>query len=324
MPETYIVTPDYNGKKFLKKYFDSLFKQTYTNFKIIFVDNSDNNDSINYIYKFYNDKIKSGHIKIIKNPENYGFARSNNIGIEESFLDDECKYIVCLNNDTEIMPDFLINLIEVAQKHPEAGSIQSKMIWGQNPDLIDSVGLEYSKNGLGFNRGAYKSIENYNDEEEILGCCAGACLYRREALEDVKICNEYFDEDFFAYYEDFDLALRLQWGAWKAWYSPEAVVYHYKAGTKGSWSDFTVYHNWRNYTWTLYKNMPRNFILRHFYLIILSEIAQILINLYRGKLIILKAKFDAYKNLKTSLNKKKSINRKVSFENIEKWMELKW
>lgn len=324
MPETYIITPDFNGEKFLEKYFSSIFNQTYSDFRIIFVDNSSNNDSINYIKKNYSNEINSGKIKIIKNTANYGFARANNQGIKEGFKDPECNYIVCLNNDTEIKEGFLEKLISMANKHPEADSIQSKMIWGQNPDLLDSVGLEYSKNGLGFNRGAYESSDKYNEEEEILGCCAGACLYRREALEDVKLEGEYFDEDFFAYYEDFDLALRLRWAGWSAWYCPEAVVWHYKGGTEEPLSDFTVYYNWRNYTWTLWKNMPSDYLLKKAYLIIICEISQLILNLSRNKFAIFNAKMDAYKNLRKIIIKNKSVNKKISFENLEKWFILKW
>lgn len=324
MPETYIITPDYNGEKFLEKYFSSIFNQTYSDFRIIFVENSSKCDSINYIKKNYSNEINSGKIKIIKNPANYGFARANNQGIKEGFKDPECNYIICLNNDTKIKEDFLEQLILMANDHPEAGSIQSKMIWGQNPDLLDSVGLEYSKNGLGFNRGAYESSDKYNEEEEILGCCAGACLYRREALEDVKLEGEYFDEDFFAYYEDFDLALRLRWAGWSAWYCFEAVVWHYKGGTEEPLSDFTVYYNWRNYTWTLFKNLPMQHILKNLYIIFPSEIAQIIINLYRGKYIIFKAKIDAYFHLKKILKKKKNMKKKVSFESLDKWLKLRW
>ncbi|MGZ7160822.1 MAG: glycosyltransferase family 2 protein, partial [Methanobacterium sp.] len=232
MTTTYIITPNYNGLHFLKMYFESLLNQTYEDFKILFIDNSDDNSSVHFIEENYDDELKKGKIILIKNPQNYGFARSNNIGIIEALKDEKCEYIICLNNDIKASPEFLEEIINCAKRHPEAGSIQAKMIWGKYPDLIYSAGLEYSKNGLGSNRGAYRSSEEYNHEEEIFGCCAGACIYKREALEDVKIDDEYFDEDFFAYYEDFDLAFRLRWAGWSAWFCP-SVVYHYKGGTGG-------------------------------------------------------------------------------------------
>lgn len=323
MTETYIITPDYNGKKFLNKYFNSLFNQTYDDFKIIFVDNSPNNDSIDFIKEHYADKLDL-KIIIIKNPQNYGFAEANNMGIKEAFKDKECKYIICLNNDVEAEPNFLEELIKCSNNHPDAGSIQSKMIWGIKPEFIDSVGLEYSKNGLGFNRGTNESSKAYNQEEEILGCCAGACLYQRTALEDVKLDDDYFDKDFFAYYEDFDMALRLRWAGWSAWYSPTAAVYHHKGGTGGVISDFTVYHNWRNYTWTIFKNLPLNYIIKHIHLIIVSELSQIALSLLRKKPVILKAKMDAYRNISKFSRKGRDINKTVPFKELEKWFVMKW
>ncbi|HEX3014730.1 MAG TPA: glycosyltransferase family 2 protein [Methanobacterium sp.] len=324
MTKTYIITPNYNGLQFLRNYFESLISQTYTDFKIVFIDNSDNNDSLEFIEGNYDKQLKEGKIIAIKNPQNYGFARSNNIGIKKAFEDEESEYILCVNNDTKVMPNFLEEIVNCAKRHLDAGSIQAKMIWGQYPEFIDSTGLEYSKNGLGFNRGAYESSSKYNEEKEIFGCCAGACLYTKEALEDIKIDNEYFDEDFFAYYEDFDLALRSRWANWSAWYCPEAVVYHYKGGTGGIISDFTVYHNWRNYTWTVFKNLPGNYIIRHSYLIFPTELVQIGINLIKKKPIIIKAKIDAYRHLNKFLKKKKKIKKRIDLDDLEKWFIMKW
>jgi len=323
--ETYIITPNYNGNDFLKNYFESVLEQTYTNFKVIFIDNSTNQDSYNYIKQFYGEKLGKGKIILVNTPKNYGFAKSNNLGIKMAFKDTECKYIICLNNDTCVKPDFLKELIISTEKHPEAASIQSKMIWGTDPNLIDSVGLEYSKNGLGFNRGAYESVKKYKEEVEIFGSCAGACLFRRDSLEDVKIDDEYFDEDFFAYYEDFDLALRLRWAGWSSWYSPRAIVYHYKGGTGGIKSDFTIYHNWRNYTWTVFKNIPTFYLVKYGILIFLTELMQLFINITRKKMkTIFKAKIDAYSSIGKFFKKKDKIRKRVEFKELEKWLITKW
>jgi GT2 family glycosyltransferase len=323
MTETYIITPDFNGKKFLDGYFQSLFKQTYDNFTIILVENSTNNDSIDFIKSNYADELEK-KIIIIKNPKNYGFAKANNIGFSKAIEDEECKYVVCLNNDTIADPDFLEELVKCAKNHSNAGSVQAKMIWGVKSKFIDSVGLEYSKNGLGFNRGSYELVSFYNKEEEIFGCCAGACLYQKDALIDIKLNDEFFDEDFFAYYEDFDMALRLRWAGWSAWYCPKSRVYHLKGGTGGVISDFAVYHNWRNYTWTIFKNLPKNYIVSHLHLIILTEISQIAISLFRKKPVILKSKFDAYRCIPKFLRKKENIKKVVEFGEIEKWFIMKW
>jgi GT2 family glycosyltransferase len=322
MAKLYIITPNYNGMKFLDEYFSSLFSQTFKDFKIVFVENSPDCESIDYVKETFPSHLEK--IIFIKNPENYGFARGNNVGIQRALEDDECEYILCLNNDTVSTSDFLENLVHCAEKHPDAGSIQPLIIWGKNHELIDSVGLEYSQNGLGFNRGAYRPIDEYINEEEIFGCCAGACLYRKDALEDIQLHHEFFDEDFFAYFEDIDLALRLRWAGWSAWFTPNARVYHYSGGTAGDKTDFSVYHTWRNYTWTVAKNLPSNYIWRKFYLIILSELSQIALHILRRKPVIFKAKWDAYRNRGKFTSKGKMIKKSVDFKEVEKWFILKW
>ena len=324
MVETYIITPDYEGVKFLKNYFESLLSQEYQDFRIVIVDNSISDLSLQFIRDNYPEELEKRRIILIKNPENYGFARANNIGIKKAFEDPDCRFIVCLNNDTVLNIDFLGHLVQCAKNHPKAGSIQSKMLWGKNPDIIDSVGIEFSKNGLGFNRGAYEPAEKYTTEEEIFGTCAGAALYRRDALEEVGINGEFFDSDFFAYYEDFDLAFKLRWAGWSSWYCPDAVVKHYKGGTQESRSNFTVYHKWRNYTWNLFKELPNSYIYRNFYRILAAELSQIAINVLRGKFVIFKAKWDAYRGLSKIIDKKNKSLRKSNFEDIEKWFVNRW
>lgn len=322
MPSAYVITPNYNGLKFLRNYFRSLLEQTYSDFRIIFIDNASSDGSVEFIKNDYREYVDE-RIVLIENDANIGFAASNNQGIRLAMSDPQCKYIVCLNNDTVVDRDFLRNLILMAEQIKDAGSVQAKMIWGSRPDLIDSAGLEYSINGLGFNRGAYEPAEKFEWETEIFGCCAGACLYKREALEDVEVDGEYFDEDFFAYYEDFDLALRLRMAGWSSWYAPKSTVYHHKGGTKTFVSDFTIYHNWRNCTWTFLKNMPASLIIRYIPFFLLSKVIQVLINLKRGKTIILKAKYDAYRNLGRIIRKRKNIKRTYE-SNLKEFLKLKW
>ncbi|HIH70542.1 MAG TPA: glycosyltransferase family 2 protein, partial [Methanothermobacter thermautotrophicus] len=184
MPETYIITPNLNGVSFLEVYFRSLLRQTYEDFRVVFIDNGSSDGSVEFIKSNFSEYL-GDRIILIENHENLGFAASNNQGIRIALDDPHCRYVVCLNNDTEVLPDFIENLILAAGDDERVGSVQARMIWGQNRKLIDSAGLEYSLNGLGFNRGAYEPVENFNERARILGCCAGACLYRREALEDV-------------------------------------------------------------------------------------------------------------------------------------------
>jgi GT2 family glycosyltransferase len=267
-------------------------------------------------------------IKLIRNKENLGFAEGNNVAIREVIKEGKADYILTLNNDTTVEPDFLDELIKCAQEHPKAGSIQPKMILAKWPKYIDSIGLELSKTGFGFNLGAYQNPNLFNEELEILGPCAGAALYKIEAVKDMMIDDEFFNKDFFAYYEDFDVALRLRWARWESWYCPKSIVYHKKGATGGIRSKFTAYYRTRNQTWNLFKNLPLTFIVKNLPLIIFAQIAQIGINLLKGRLFlllsILKGRLDGYFGLTKILRKKKKIKKKVDFSEIEKFFTLRW
>ena len=318
-PKVSIIILNWNGLKYTIECLESLRKITYPNYEVIVVDNGSKGNDADVLEEKYKD-----YIKLIRNKENLGFAEGNNVGIRQVLKEEKSDYILCLNNDTIVEPDFLDELIKCSQRHPEAGSVQPKMVFSWNPHYIDSAGHLYSKNSFNFNRGAYESADKYNDENEIISCCAGACLYKKEALEDIKINNEYFDKDFFASYEDADLGFRLQWSGWKSWYCPKAVVYHKRGATTGIRSPFIIYYSARNQVWTYFKNFPLGFILKNFPWFFIAEITQISLNLLRKRPIILKAKFDAYRNLGKILKKRKQIKKIVDFSEIEKWLILKW
>lgn len=319
MPRVSIIILNWNGWEDTVKCLESLSQITYPNYEVIVVDNGSKGDDADILAEKY-----KGYIKLIRNKENLGFAEGNNVAIREVIKEGKSNYILTLNNDTTVEPNFLNELIKCAKRHPKVGSVQPKMLFSWNPDFIDAAGLIYSKNGLGFNRGAYERADKYNKEEEILGCCAGACLYKVEALKDVIIEGEIFDKDFFAYYEDFDLALRLRWAGWKSWYCPKAIVYHKRGATGGVYSSFTIYYGGRNKVWNFFKNLPDEVIFKNFLLFLVAEMGEISLNLLRKRPIILKAKFDAYRQLEKILKKKRQIKKKVDSSEIEKWLISKW
>lgn len=322
-PKVSIIILNWNGLNDTIECLESLKKITYPNYEVIVVDNGSKGNDADILEEKYKE-----YIKLIRIKENLGFAQGNNVAIREVIKEEKADYILTLNNDTIVEPDFLEELVNCAQRHPEAGSIQPKMIWALHPELIDSVGLDYSRTGYGFNRGGYEPVEKYNEEEEILGCCAGACLYKVKALEDIKIDDEYFDKDFFCYYEDFDIAFRLQWAGWKSWYCPKAIVYHLKGKTAGTKSKFTAYYRARNQICNLFKNLPISFIFKNLHLIILAQLGQIGINFLKGRFSllpsILSGKLDGYLGLGKILKKRKKIKKRVNFSEIEKFLILKW
>ena len=311
-----IVILNWNGLRYTVDCLDSLKKITYPNYEVIVVDNGSRGDEGELLEKKY-----GSYIRVIRNSQNLGFAEGNNVAIREIVRAGTSDYILTLNNDITVEPDFLTELVKTAQRHPESGSVQCKMVWARDEKLIDNAGLKFLKPGLAFDRGRFEAVEDYDKEEEILGCCAGACLYKIQALEEVKIDDEYFDKDFFASYEDVDLALRLQWMGWKSRYCPRAIVYHQKGAVIGLTSNFLVYHNRRNQLWMRIKTLPFSFLAKNIHNFLLADAGQLFLDLFIRKKPIagMKGVWTAYFNSCKILKKRKKIPKKVPFSEIEKF-----
>lgn len=172
--------------------------------------------------------------------ENLGFAGGHN----KLFGEANGEYILALNADAVLTPDFLQHALE-AFADPRVGAVQGKLLrWnlltltspvmaGEPPAAVfDTTGLLPLNNRRIVNRGMGEEDRGqYNEAGEVWGADGAAPLYRRAALDDVAFPRadgrkEYFDEDFFAYKEDVDLAWRLQWRGWKTAYVPTAVAWH--------------------------------------------------------------------------------------------------
>ena len=322
-PKVSIIILNWNGLKDTIECLESLKKITYPNYEIIVVDNGSEGNDANVLEERY-----KNYIKLIRNKENLGFTKGNNIAIRQVIKEGKSDYILLLNNDTTVEPNFLEELIKCTQRHPKVGSIQPKMIWAMHPEVIDSAGLDFSKTGETFNRGQFQPRNYYNKEEEIFGGGSGASLYKVGALKDIEINDEYLDQDFFTMQEDVDLAFRLRWAGWENWYCPKAIIYHYRGKTVGAKSRFTAFYYARNQIWNLFKNLPISFIFKSFPLIIISQIGQLGVNLLKGRFsragLILKGRMDGYLKLKKILAKRKKIKKKVDFSEIEKFLILKW
>lgn len=239
-----VVTPNYNGVKFLKNYFKSLDDDSEYIGEVIIIDNGSNDSSIDYIQ---NNSFNFPVI-LIKNNENLGFAPAVNQGILKAKYD----YIFSLNNDTEIKKGSIKAMLDLIQEE-NVFSVQAKMLQSSNRQLIDDAGDEYNLLGWTKKIGENQSSDNYPHVFEIFSSCAGAALYKKDVLNEIGL----FDDNFFAYMEDVDLAIRSQINGYKNLLCPDAIVYHIGSATSGSrYNEFKVKIAARNNVWTVYKNLP--------------------------------------------------------------------
>lgn len=258
MIEVAIVIANWNGKEYLEDCFDSLAAQTIQNFKIVFVDNGSSDDSVDFVRENYSSGAFINRLEIIKLEKNTGFAKGYNIGIEKALKDENIKWVIALNNDTQLDGKYIEELIKCARKYPEAGSIQPKVLNFFEKGKIDCAGILLSADGVAVNRDyGERDRGQYEKEEEIFGANATAALFSRDALEKTRFKpGEYFDEDYFAYYEDVDLAWRMRLAGFASYYCPIAKLYHVHSATANKISGLKAYYLNRNRFFTLIKNYP--------------------------------------------------------------------
>jgi GT2 family glycosyltransferase len=335
MKETAIIIVNWNSKNLLKDCLDSLQNQTNKDFRIIIVDNGSTDESV------YFAKANYPEIELIELLENTGFAKANNIGIERAFKNEEVRYILALNNDAKLESNFIQKITECAKNHSGFGSIQPKVL-NFDGTKIDCAGILVSFEMSAQNRG-YGEIDKgqYEKEEEIFGSSACTALYSREALEKSKLPeNNYFDGDYFAYYEDVDLAWRMRLFGLKSYYCPKARVFHIHSATGVKYSPFKKFYLHRNQYYNIIKDLPLGMALKaiffmpvryvlvlHSLLIKKGSVAKTYpgsgksLNIVRS---ISKGWLKIIKNLPSLVRKRKIIQKQktVSNQEIKKWLKI--
>jgi GT2 family glycosyltransferase len=239
-----VIVPNWNGQHHLEQCLSTLLGQTYPEFEIVVIDNGSTDGSVAMM------RERFPQVRVITNAENVGFARANNQGI----LATDTPFVATLNNDTRSESTWLEEMIRAMEMSVEVGMVAAKVLYMDPPHLIDSAGIEVDRVGYAWNR--HNGRPDSHQEREpygVFGPSAAAALYRRHMLDDVGL----FDESYFAYYEDTDLAWRAQLMGWRCLYAPAARVYHvHSATSRRQGSPFKRYFLVRNKTWTTFKNYP--------------------------------------------------------------------
>jgi GT2 family glycosyltransferase len=236
-----VVVPNYNGAPFLEACLRSLAAQSITGAEVIVVDDGSSDGSSDIVVNSF------PTMRLIRLARNQGFARAVNIGIAAA----SGEVIALLNNDATADPGWLAEMVGALQRHPEAGSVASKILHADAADTVVSAGDVFRRAGVPNSRGVWeRDAGQFDDEVEVFGACGAACAYRRRMLDEIGT----FDERFFMYCEDVDLAFRAQLRGFRCIYAPRAVVRHRLSATGGG--VLASYHCGRNFVWLLAKDVP--------------------------------------------------------------------
>ncbi len=241
-PLVSVIVVTLNNAALLKNCLASLSAQSWPALEVIIVDNGSKEDIAGLVAKEF------PRVKYLRFEENLGFAEGNNRGIAAS----KGEFVALINNDAVASPDWIKSLVEAAMAQPRAGAVASVIIDGNDPAVLDSIGMGAALDGMARQMAKGQPVAGAIFPAEVLMASGCACLYRRAALDEVGL----FDPDFFAYCEDSDLGLRLQMAGWRCLLAKNAVAHHYYSMTFGRFSMKKVYWVERNHFWVFLKNYP--------------------------------------------------------------------
>ena len=211
-----VVIVTWNSAKFIGGCLESLERLERRPQEIVVIDNA----SVDGTQSVVRDRLQA--VRLIERGANAGFCRPNNKGIRET----TSPFVLVLNPDTTLAPRFLEELLP-AFDDPKVGIAAGKLLRFDGVTL-DSCGQMLGRSRQPIDRGfGTKDHGQYDEDAEVFGACGAAALYRRTMLDQIADSpGRYFDESYFAFYEDLDLAWRAQRAGWRAVYRHRAVGRH--------------------------------------------------------------------------------------------------
>jgi GT2 family glycosyltransferase len=288
---------NYDGRELLDAVMPSVLAQRYDGVHVVVVDNGSRDDSAEHVRRHW------PTVKVIQIPENVGVAAALNRAVAAS----NSEFVALLNNDVELEPRWLGELINALDAHPEAASASGKLLRYHDREIIDAAGDLMLWSSAVVNRGSGQIDRGQFDRPQaVFAACAGAALYRRSAFEIVGP----FDESFFAYLEDIDWAVRAQLSGLGSWYVPAAVGYHMGGATTSKRKGFYGRLQRRNQIVLVVKNFPAEALLRHGWKIAIHQLLWLAASARDGMLREhLRAWFDVLVRLPSALRARRAIQR---------------
>lgn len=285
-----------DGGGLVERALHALERQTVRPARVIVVDNASTDGSP--------DAIAQGHpdVELVPLEENVGFAAANNLAVR---MAEDCGWVALLNPDAFPEPAWLERLLDAAARRPEYAFFGSRLVKADRPAELDGAGDAYHVSGIAWRRhhgrpAAGRALV----EEEVFSPCAAAALYRRDAFLEVGG----FDESYFCYYEDNDLALRLRLRGHRCLYVPDAVAHHVGSAIAGAVSDFTLFHSYRNLIWTYVKGMPPLLFWLYLPQLVLVNAALLAALILRGRPgVLLRAQRAALRDLRRVLHQRREV-----------------
>ena len=247
-PKASVIIVNYNGGEWLARCVASVAAQSEADFEAFIIDNGSTDNSLDTLGPL------DPRFSLIRAGENLGFAAANNLAARKA-----CgNWLALLNPDAFAREDWLEKLLAETQTEKETQRLGVTMVgslqyMALEPGVLDGAGDYYHASGLAWRAGfGHPASSAPQQSHDAFGPCGAGALYHRETF--LRLGG--YDERFFCYHEDVDMAYRMRLAGGHCIQSAHAIIDHISSGISGRASDFAVYHGTRNRIWTFMKNTP--------------------------------------------------------------------
>lgn len=236
-PSVVALILNYNGKDVTLETLESFRRVTYPNLDLVVIDNGSTDDSRQAVEEVFPE------VRHVSVPENHGISHGMNFGLRHA-LDGDWDYVLILNNDIEVDPAMVGEMVDAAEADPSVGAVGPKAYYYWDRDTLWSTGGKIrfresvtAERGDGeADRGQY---DRDGEVDYVNGC---AMLVRREALE----ATGPWDATYFLGVEDADWCMRMKEHGWRCWYAHRAVLWHMISQSTGVYKPFRTFHTGRS------------------------------------------------------------------------------
>jgi GT2 family glycosyltransferase len=237
-PVVYVIVLNWNNYADTRKCLASLLAATYPALRIILVDNGSTDQSSHRLQADF------PTLQCIFNAQNLGFSKGCNVGIRAALADVDCAYVLLLNNDAEVEPQFMEAAIEVAGADDRTGLVGGKILHAPESRIIGYAGGDISRwRGRLIIHGFNEWDHGQYDQPGEVGFVTGAfMLISRPVLEKVGL----LPEEYFFGTEEQDYSFNVRRAGFKLYYAPGSVAYHVSGGSHWNWDPKFVYNGYRN------------------------------------------------------------------------------
>lgn len=243
IPWARVVIVAYRSQQVLRLCIDALQAQTVGDFEVVIVDNDCPEKCTEGLI------LDDARFRVLHSPTNLGFAGGSNLGAKGA----RTEWLITLNPDAIPTANWLECLIKATQYYPAVNVLSSTLMQANAAEMVDGFGDVLSIYGIAWRGGHGHPLSVLPETDRyVFGPCAAAAAYRRTVFERM----EGFDDDFFCYLEDVDLAFRLQMAGEDCVQVCRAVVSHHGGGSSKGDEEFPIYQSFRNNLRVILRNAP--------------------------------------------------------------------